>query len=501
MQKQSTLYNLFLIIQAMTREEKRYFKLYIKGLGKIEGNQSKLFDFLSKQELFEDSFIKKKVKSIFPSQNKSALQINTYQNIIKSLNLFHANTYAETKILNLLKTIKLLYVKNLYRLVLPEIEKAKKLAIDHKYVALLPQILFWEFRVKGEIFSFNNTSEEAMKNKYEEFEQAILELQNVFAYTKSWTSFYVYVRRHFSNKSDTKNNTTPNCIKNLPHPIHLHSALLNRRIKTLQASLEKDYNSGIDHMMISLYEIEKSPQVIKEYFHDFVSCIHRIIENAIIIKKWNIAREYLEKFKNTSKTLWAPTTTAIYYDLVFYYNFSFGSIRANTQVCLEAQKLLKSHQQQLQLPIIQNLVLAIAVSAFYQNDYDQCIDYLTQIETLKNQDPVIKNTVKILLMLTYYEKNENRLLPYVIRSNYRFFKKNEPQYNIGYNITQSLSKVAKSISKEKTNTIWINLQQDLSEQDRSYDDNSTLFFNVQAWLNSQIKGIDIEESLVEYRDQ
>lgn len=59
MQKQSTLQNLFLIIQAMTREEKRYFKLYIRGLGKIEGHQSILFDYLSKQGDFDEVSIKK----------------------------------------------------------------------------------------------------------------------------------------------------------------------------------------------------------------------------------------------------------------------------------------------------------------------------------------------------------------------------------------------------------------------------------------------------------
>ena len=69
MPKQSTLYNLFLIIQAMTRDEKRYFKLYIKGLGKVEGHQSILFDFLSKQEEFDETGIKKKLIGIFPSQN------------------------------------------------------------------------------------------------------------------------------------------------------------------------------------------------------------------------------------------------------------------------------------------------------------------------------------------------------------------------------------------------------------------------------------------------
>jgi len=500
MQKTTTLHNLFLIIQAMTREEKRYFKLYIKGLGKIEGHQSKLFDFLSKQEHFDEAFIKKKLKNIFPSQNKSALQINTYQNIIKSLNLLHANTYAETKILDLLKTIKLLYVKNLFELVLPEVEKAKKLAIEHKYVALLPQILFWEFRVKGEAFSFNDVPKVEMKKNYEEFEQALAQLHNVYTYTKGWTEFYLYVRHYYSNEDPEHNTSNPPCIQNLPEPIHLHSALLDRKIKSLQAYLDNDYNSGIDHMMISLYEIEKSPQVIKEYFHDYVGALYRIVGSATATKRWNIAKEYLQKFKDTPRNLWAPSTTAIYCELLFYYNFNYGNLAANTDACKQAKNLLKLHQAQLRLAVTRDLKLAMGVHYFYQKDYDRCIDYLTQLEQLKYDDINMKNTIKVVLMLAYYEKGENILLPYVVRSNYRFFKKNEPRRNFGYTITKAMSKLSKTISNEKINKIFIELQEELNEHHTDLYNRSIKFFNMTVWLNSKIHNISIEKALINYRD-
>ena len=500
MQKQTTLYNLFLVIQAMTREEKRYFKLYIKGLGKIEGHQIKLFDFLSKQESFDGPIIKKKLKSIFPSQNKSALQINTYQNIIKSLNLFHANTYAETKILNLLKTIKLLYVKNLYTLVLPEIEKAKKLAIEHKYVALLPQILFWEFRVRGEAFSFNNTSLETMEEHYQEFEQALLQLKNVYTYTKSWTQFYIYVRHHFSNKGADNTDTNPEFIQNLPEPIHLHSTLLAQKIKTLKAYIENDHSSGTDYMMTSLYELEKSPQVIKEYFHDYVAALYRIIGGAIATRKWDVAKKYLAKFEQTPRNLWAPSTTAVYCELLFHYNFGSGNLAANQAASDQAKELLNAHRAQLRLAIIRDLMLAIGVDAFYKKDYDQCIDYLTQLEEIKYEDINMKNTIKIVLMLAYYEKEEMILLPYVIRSNYRFFKKNEPRRDFGHTITKSLSKISKTISKDKVKKIFVELQEELNQQHANYYDGTVMFFNVRAWLHSKIDDISIEQALIEQRN-
>ncbi|BDS15606.1 hypothetical protein [Aureispira anguillae] len=484
----------------MTREEKRYFKLYIRGLGKIEGHQSILFDYLSKQGDFDEVSIKKKLKTIFPSQNKSALQINTYQNIIKSLNLFHANTYAETKILDLLKTIKLLYVKNLFSLTIPEIEKAKKLAIEHKYVALLPQILFWEFRVKGQAFSFHHTSMDAIQEKFQEFEQALLELQNVYTYTKSWTQFYIYVRHYFSTKGG-ENETNPDCIQNLPQPLHLHATILDSKTKTLQAYISNDYKSGIDYMTTALHEMEQSPQVIKEYFHDYVGCLYRIIGNSIATKQWDKSQLYLKKLKETPKVLWTPTIRAIYSELLFHYNFRFGDLKANQEAQNIAIDLLTNHKQQLSLSIIRDLMLAIAVSFFYQKNYDKCIDYLTRLETIKYDDINMKNTIKIMLMLTHYEKKEYILLPYIIRSNYRFFKKNEPRRDFGYTITKSLSKVSKIISKEKVTQIFIALRTELAQNHKSYYNGNLMFFDIRAWLNSKINNISIEASLIEHRNK
>lgn len=485
----------------MTREEKRYFKLYLKGLGKVEGHQSKLFDFLSKQESFDETEIKKKLKNIFSSQNRSALQINTYQNIIKSLNLFHANTYAETKILDLLKTIKLFYVKNLYTLAIPEIEKAKKLAIEHKYVALLPQILFWEFKIRGQAFSFNNTPTELMQEKFQEFEQALDELQNVYTYTKSWTQFYVYVRHHFSNKGDKDTSTTPDCIQNLPEPIHLHSILHYNKTKTLQAYIENDYDSGFQHTLISLHEMEKSPQVIKEYFPDYIGCLYRIIGNSIARKKWDVSKKYLTKLNKIPSGLWSPTTHATHYELLFHYNLRFGNLKANQKTCSLAKSLLKEHKHQLGLPIIRDLMLALAVSAFYNKNHDECIDYLTRLEVLKYEDINMRNTIKIVLMLAYYEKGENILLPYVIRSNYRFFKKEEPRRAFGHAITKCLSKVSKTISKEKAVKIFSELKEELATEHKSYYNGTLMFFDIRVWLYSKINHVSMEASLVTHRDK
>lgn len=485
----------------MTREEKRYFKLYLKGLGKKEGHQSKLFDLISKQEVFEEAVIKKKLGIVFPSQNKSALQINTYQNIVKSLNLFHANTNVETKVLDLLKTIKLLYTKNLFTLVLPEIEKAKKLAFEHKCITLLPKILFWDLKVRGQAFSFNNTSSEQLDLKFEEFEQVLKQLQNFYTYTKSWTKFYIYVRHYFGNDTSENSNTNPDFIQNLPPPNNLHAILLDDKTKALQAYISNDYDASVTFTINSLHHLEETPNIIKEYFVDYLSSLYRIIGNFIARKKWKMSQTYLKKIEQLPDYLWSPDTFATYYELLFHYGFRFGDLDKTQTTSNLSKKLLTEYTSQLKFVLQRDQMIAIAVNAFYHKNYDECIEYFMRLEDLKYEDINMLNTIKIVLMLAYYEKEEFILLPSVIRSNYRFFKKEGPRRSFGSTITQALSKASKTIDKEKRIQIFSDLKEELSLNHTSYYNGTLLFFDIRVWLYSKIHTVSIADALVEFRDK
>lgn len=501
MQKKSTLHNLFLIIQAMTREEKRYFKLYLKGLGKKESYQSKLFDLISKQEQFEEIILKKKVGTTFPNQNKSALQINTYQNIVKSLNLFHANTHAETKVLDLLKTIKVLHSKNLFTLLLPEIEKAKKLAIEHKIITLLPQILFWDLKVRGQAFSFNNTSKEQLDDKFEEFEVILDQIQNFYTYTKSWTQFYIYVRHYFSNNGTENSSTNPDFIQNLPPANNLHAILLDNKTKALQAYISNDYKNSVTFTIESLKALEESPNIIKEYFTEYLNSLYKIIGNCIARKEWELSEQYLYKLEQIPDELWTVNTYALYYELLFHYGFRFGDLK-KTQVTSDlAKKLLAEQTSQLGFTIQRDQMLAIAVNAFYHKDYEECIDYLTDLEALKYEDINMLNTIKIVLMLAYYEKEEYLLLPSIIRSNYRFFKKEGPRRHFCYTITKALNNASKTIEEEKRIGIFRALKDDLSLHHNSYYNGTLMFFDIRVWLYSKINKVSIEHALIEFRNK
>lgn len=485
----------------MTREEKRYFKLYIKGLGKIEGLQIRLFDFLSKQEKFDRVMIKKQLKELFPSQNKSALQIKTYQNILKCLNLFHAKTYTETQILDALKTIRIFYAKNLFPLALTEVEKAKKMAIEYKHASLLPKILFWELRLKGQTLAFENLSNEAIEKHFQDFEQVLEELNNIYIYRKSWTEFYLYVRHSFGHKDGQHTSTNPACIQNLPPPLHYHSFWEDCKTRALQTYLDNDYQSGIDLMIGAIEETEKNPKLIKEYFQDYMGALYRVIGSSIATKQWAVSQQYIKKMEAIPKSFWTPNTTATYCELLFHYHFRFGELTGAQKASQKAIKLLKEHRHQIsQWPAI-SLILAISSNAFYHKKYDSCIDFLMRLEDEKYRDINAQNTAKILLMLAYYEKKEYILLPYVIRSNYRFFKKDGPRQSFGYAITKSLSKVSKTISKEKATQIFIQLREELATNHKSYYSGTLKFFDLRAWLDSKIHHCDIATSLIKYRDK
>lgn len=499
--KGSALDHLVLLINAMTREEKRYFKLYLKGLGKVSGHQSRLFDFLSKHNYSNNKTLKEQLKKKFPHQNRSALQINTYQNILKSLQLFHTNTSAEMRLLDLLKTIRLLSQKNLHSLALLEVQKAKQLALDYEQTSLLPKILLWEILIQGSAYGFNDVSKEALNAQYQLIEEKLDELENIYLYTKAWTDFYLYMRHEFSNETSEANNTNPACIQDLPIPTSIHSTVLESRIKALKSYLENSYEGSSKAIKPALKAFEQSPKLIEEYFTDYISCLYRMVGQKIASKQWKEALHYLEIYEQTPRQRWSATIHAGYCELLFHYHFRSGKLEGSATAVQLAKSLLEDNSHQLKHSTTSLLKIAIAVQAFYQQDYDTCIDYLNQLENLNYEDINATNTIRILLMLAYYEKQEHVLLPYVIRSNYRFFKKDEPRRALGRTVTKTMSKLSKTIVPEKIKKIFLELKTTLAEEHHAFYDGTLQFFDLRAWIFSKLEGISIQQALLAFRDK
>ncbi len=139
------------IIESMSMNEKRYFKLFINK--NIFGSQNKylmLFDIINSNDTINENTLKKHIKEQDYSDKNISYDINYLNKIIlRSLNEFHYDKTISLKLQNHIKSVEILFYKGLYDECLKIIRKAKKLSIKNENEVLMLELLNWEKKCMG----------------------------------------------------------------------------------------------------------------------------------------------------------------------------------------------------------------------------------------------------------------------------------------------------------------------------------------------------------------
>ena len=139
------------LIESMSMNEKRYFKIFINK--NIFGSQNKyllLFNIININDIINEETLKKHVKEQDYSDKNISYDINYLNKIIlRSLNEFHHDKTISLKLQNHIKSVEILFYKGLYDECLKIIRKAKKLSLKNENEILILELLNWEKKCMG----------------------------------------------------------------------------------------------------------------------------------------------------------------------------------------------------------------------------------------------------------------------------------------------------------------------------------------------------------------
>jgi len=131
---------LFLLIKAMTTQEKVFFKVFgvRKKLNTQEHFYIVLFDALNAMKVYDEAALQKKLKKAGFKHGIEKAKNYLIEALLKSLNEFHSDSSVDGKIQNLISQAEILYKKNLKKLASQMLHKAEKLSLElEKYEYLL----------------------------------------------------------------------------------------------------------------------------------------------------------------------------------------------------------------------------------------------------------------------------------------------------------------------------------------------------------------------------
>ena len=181
---QASKTDLFTLIKAMTKDEKRYFKNFAKSEGGANLNYIKLFDAIARQREYNEVKIRRKFRGEKFMRQLSVAKNYLYHLLLKSLANFHAKKSAEDEILQGLRYTQILYDKKLAALAQKQIHKIKQTAIEHEFFSYLVKIYLWEFFLERSYLEFQDWEEQS-------FVQARLRIAECLQLEKDYTNIQI----------------------------------------------------------------------------------------------------------------------------------------------------------------------------------------------------------------------------------------------------------------------------------------------------------------------
>lgn len=486
--------NLFLLIQALTKDEKRYFKNSIKETGKSATNYIQLFDAIARQKVYNEVALKRKFRNERFSKQFSVAKNYLYNLLLKYLANYHAQKSVEDDILQGLRYVKILYDKKLAHLAKKQLQNIKEKAIKHEFYSYLVRILLWEFFLERSYLEFQDWNEEQFEQARANIEEC-LQLERDYTTIRMEASAFVYTLKKKGSFRNYKNNLAKivahpliqNCTQHPSNKVKIIGLVL----QAAQLILTRSYEHALElwlaaihvyHQDLALCASDKVRYVValdNALFAAAHSKDAAIFERVLTQVQPQISLSPLEQLRFDMAT----------YKAVLTYHIRQGNFEIGKQHLQAALSFL----QQNQLPDIWRIPLLLTFALFYfgLEQYDDALDVLEQItsDTHHAYEGILSFGL-ILKLIIYYEKDELLLMAASTRTVYYHLKKKAHLFEFEKYLLKCLTKAIQLPSKAEIIPFFQTVKAHLLVlQDQAVGEELEpyTYFNYIAWLESKIQ--------------
>lgn len=192
---------LFDLIKSLTKSEKRFFKLS-SSLQSGEKNYLKIFDFVDKQNNYDEEGLKNEFKNERFINHLPSEKNHLYKLILKSLRGFHSDNSINSILKEEIKNVEILYKKSLYKECRKFLLRAKKTAEEHEKFYYWFELISWEKLLIEEDYEQGNFNFD-LDNLIQEELSVIEKLRNLAEYQMIYSRInYIFRSGGFVTRPD-----------------------------------------------------------------------------------------------------------------------------------------------------------------------------------------------------------------------------------------------------------------------------------------------------------
>lgn len=501
---------LFNLIKALSKGEKRFFKLYVSRLGNIDDKKFiVLFDAIEKQKEYNEDKILERETTLNPKQLPN-LKTHLYFQLLKSLRLCNSNGLKSIKILELVDYSRLLYSKCLYKECVKMIDKAKKMAIAYDQSIFLLEILELEKLVVSKTLDAGN--EERVNNIITETSKVTESIKNINTFSNlsiKLDSYYTqlgFVR----NKRDLEKVTR-----------FFKASLPNYQIKQISFQEKlylyksyvsffffiQDFKQGYIYAnkWVSLFEEQPEMKPLKPEM--YIKALNSLLAVQNKLFKYNEFTETLKQLvsiKREKKFILTENLNLNLFKAIYIHemnrHFMLGEFKSGTRIVVALEDELNKFVTKLDKHSILLLYYKIACLYFGSGDYRTALTWLNKItnerEIALRED--IHSFSRILSLISHFELGNDDLVESYIKSTYRYFiKKGDLSLYQKY-ILDFLKRLLMEREIKNVRNRFVLLKEQMeSLRKNKFEKRAFLYFDIISWLEAKIQNRPVQELIKE----
>lgn len=500
---------LFQLIKTLTKQEKRYFKLFASR--HVIGKENKyviLFDAIDKQDAYDEVKIKKKFAGQTFIKQLHVTKNYLYKLILSSLRQYHEGK-SEDVFPVLMRNAQLLFKKGLIQQSEKILDKAMKIAVGNERFLQVLEV----YRLRHHIIHNRNDLQGLESYVNVDFQKE-MDVLNIY---KNYLEFQLLhdkifipywksggIRKEEEKEAYSKLFEDP-LYQDIENAKSFNARMFYHNARFLYYFQIAEWEKCLEHMQEQVFMFENLEATQRKGDRE-ANYISSLINLYIIQKQLH---QYQEGLKNLRKLRAIPTNSSTLkfrlftrsYNLEIDLYISTGQFRKGISNLQSFVNELTDYEKQIQSQHRIGLYYNLAYLNFGAGKYNDALDWVNRL--LDEPDVKTREDLysfgRILNLFIHYELGNDQLLEYIVKSTYRFLLKRKRLYKAESIVLKFLKKYPNFTDKQILKGFREMYQELSSLTENEFEARAFEYFDFLSWLESKLENRDFEEVSIEKR--
>lgn len=483
--------DLFDLIKAMDKAEKRYFKLFAQT-NKTGSNYLRLFDAINKQNVYDEDTLKRKFRKENFVKQLSVTKYKLYKLILKSLRAYRHSGEIE----DMLQDVRILFKKKLFVQCHKILDRCEKIVQQQELHHPSLEI----YRIRTHILLEEGEQVQLMeKLEYlnKQLNNSLHKLLEVNQYSLKVAQINFYIRR--LNDSEEKQKALEELMSSPEMREEDRASTFESKkmfyfIQTLYGQYIGDLQRVYAYSKKRVELYEQFPDIIQNSPLVYIASLHNYLIACQLLKKYNHFRTSLLKMRSIkSNEVLIQMKTYLqswYWELVLH--IATLNLFAAHQAAQELEKGLKKYAGNINHDMEWSFFQQLTFFYLKIGESETALGWVLKIleHPHKQKNLAIYRFASILELLIHFDLQNDWLLTSKARSVYRSLYKQAPIQAFEQSVLYFLRRAyPKAANKRELNTILRKWQSELKEiQSKEMQKGYFDAFDFCYWIEAKLNG-------------